>query len=158
MQIVNSQVSDVTVIALSGSLDAASVADFDAEYTRRQAEIFLRIARKYGAPGMLIHIHNSAAMRYLPIVPPLNAVRMGLIQYGINPFPDNAGFDNLNIMPVLSFKSRVLAVSRGARSRRCRRTSQWRWFRAGGCRKIRRRFTTLWWPPTAGLRAWRGAP
>ena len=30
MQIVNSQVSDVTVIALSGSLDAASVADFDA--------------------------------------------------------------------------------------------------------------------------------
>ena len=32
MQIVNSQVSDVTVIALSGSLDAASVADFDAEW------------------------------------------------------------------------------------------------------------------------------
>ena len=32
MQIVTSQVSDVTVITLAGSLDAASVADFDAEW------------------------------------------------------------------------------------------------------------------------------
>lgn len=32
MQIVTSQVSDVTVITLAGSLDAASIADFDAEW------------------------------------------------------------------------------------------------------------------------------
>lgn len=110
------KILEIGGIKVSGMFSHFSSADFDAEYTKRQAEIFLRLARKYGSPEMLIHIHNSAAMRYLPIVPPLNAVRMGLIQYGINPFPDNAGFDKLNIMPVLSFKSRVLAVSRGARS------------------------------------------
>lgn len=98
-------------IRVCGMFSHFSSADFDEEYTKKQAARFLSIVRKYARKDMLVHIHNSAAMRYLPITPPMNAVRMGLIQYGINPFPDNGGFENLDIGPVLSFKSRVLAVS-----------------------------------------------
>lgn len=104
-------------IRVSGMFSHFSSADFDRDYTFLQRERFLKIVNKYATADMFLHIHNSAALRYLPIEPPLNGVRMGLVQYGINPFDDNAGFERQKILPVLAFKSRILAVgeSRGKR-------------------------------------------
>lgn len=105
------QILAVDGIRVSGMFSHFSSADFDEVYTRSQFDIFMSIIKKYARADMYLHIHNSAALRYLPVVSPLNAVRMGLIQYGINPFSDNAGFDSLNLKPVLAFKSRILSVS-----------------------------------------------
>lgn len=98
-------------IRVSGIFSHLSNADTDKAYTFRQFEIFKKVAGRHADDGMLLHLHNSAAMRYVPVEPPFNAVRMGLIQYGINPYDDCGGYEGLGLMPVLSFKSRVLAVS-----------------------------------------------
>lgn len=75
-------------IRVSGIFSHLSSADEDAEYTRGQFEIFRRTVSHFDLSGMLVHLHNSAALRYVKVEPPFNAVRMGLLQYGINPFPD----------------------------------------------------------------------
>jgi len=75
-------------IEVSGIFSHLSVADTDKEYTLGQFEIFRRVAARHARPDMLLHLHNSAAMRYVKVEPPFNAVRMGLIQYGINPYDD----------------------------------------------------------------------
>jgi len=98
-------------IKVSGMFSHLSSADVDRDYTKKQFEIFKSVAAKYATTDMLLHIHNSAAMRYMPVEPPFNAVRMGLLQYGINPF-DKGGFENLHLEPVLEFKSRILSVSK----------------------------------------------
>ncbi len=97
-------------IKVCGLFSHLSSADTDRDYTFNQVDIIRRVAQKYMDSDALVHVHNSAALRYVPIESPFNAVRMGLIQYGINPFDDGAGFENLNLRSVLSFKSRVLAV------------------------------------------------
>lgn len=103
-------------IRVEGMFSHLSCADTDKPYTFRQFDIFEEIARKYAEKGMLLHLHNSAALRYVPVEPPFNAVRMGLLQYGINPYDDRRGYEKIGLAPVLSFKSRVLAVSeRGGR-------------------------------------------
>ena len=96
-------------IRVSGMFSHLSSADTDRAYTQRQFDIFKSVASKFATPDMLLHIHNSAALRYMPVEPPFNAVRMGLLQYGINPF-EKGGYENLNLEPVLEFKSRILSV------------------------------------------------
>ena len=104
------KILSVDGIRVDGMFSHLSSADSDRNFTEKQCDILKQIALKYGKAGMLFHIHNSAAMRYLPISPPLNAVRMGLIQYGINPYDDGGGYADLKLQPVLEFKARVLAV------------------------------------------------
>ncbi len=100
-------------IKVSGIFSHLSSADSDPEYTEKQFSIFKRVVAKYGSPDMLIHLHNSAALQFVKVEPPFNAVRVGLIQYGINPHEDpKAVYRGIDIKPVLEFKSRVLAVSR----------------------------------------------
>ena len=96
-------------IRVSGMFSHLSSADTDREYTKKQFDIFKSVAAGFATSDMLLHIHNSAALRYMPVKPPFNAVRMGLLQYGINPF-EKGGYENLNLEPVLEFKSRILAV------------------------------------------------
>ncbi len=98
-------------IKVSGMFSHLSSADSDKDFTHKQFDIFRKIASSHAEEGMMLHLHNSAAMRYIPVTPPFNAVRMGLIQYGINPYDDCKGYESLGLEPVLSFKSRVLAVS-----------------------------------------------
>lgn len=99
-------------IKITGIFSHLSSADCDREYTMRQVEIFKRIAAAHGEGGMLIHLHNSAGLRYIPVEPPFNAVRMGLLQYGINPFDDGGGFESLDLKQVLSFKSRIISIAK----------------------------------------------
>lgn len=103
-------------IRVNGIFSHLSSADTDMQYTLGRFEIFRKIAAKYATKDMLLHLHNSAALRYVPVEPPFNAVRVGLIQYGINPFDDDKGYENCRLKPVLEFKSRILCVSeRGGR-------------------------------------------
>ena len=97
-------------IRVNGIFSHLSSADTDREYTFGQVGIFKAVVAKYGSPDMLVHLHNSAGLRYIPIEPPFNAVRMGLVQYGINPFDDECGFENLGLQSVLAFKARILSV------------------------------------------------
>lgn len=97
-------------LKINGIFSHLSSADTDRDYTFGQVEIFRKVVCKYGSPDMLLHIHNSAGLSYIPIEPPLNAVRMGLVQYGINPFDDGGGFESLGLRSVLAFKARILAV------------------------------------------------
>ncbi len=102
-------------IKVTGIFSHLSSADEDEEYTRGQFDIFRRTVSHFDLSDMLVHLHNSAALRCVKVEPPFNAVRMGLLQYGINPF-SSGEYAGIRLESVLSFKSRVLAVStRGAR-------------------------------------------
>lgn len=103
-------------LEIDGIFSHLSSADTDKNYTLEQVARIKKVAEKYATGEMLVHIHNSAALRYVPIEPPFNAVRMGLVQYGINPFDDGGGYEKLGLRSVLAFKSRILAVGdRGGR-------------------------------------------
>ena len=105
-----SQILTLKNIKINGMFSHLSSADTDREYTLSQVDRIRTIAKKYATDDMLIHIHNSAGLRYVPIEPPFNAVRMGLIQYGINPFDDGGGYEHLGLQSVLAFKSKILAI------------------------------------------------
>lgn len=105
------QIKKLDNLKITGIFSHLSSADTDREYTMRQVEIFKRVVKNNAEEGMLIHLHNSAGLRYIPVEPPFNAVRMGLLQYGINPYDDNAGFEHLNLKPVLAFKARIISIA-----------------------------------------------
>ena len=62
-----------------------------------------------GATGLLIHADNSAGLETFSAASPFNAVRIGLMQYGL---PPSAGsfLASLRPEPVLSFHARVVLV------------------------------------------------
>ena len=105
------QIKKLSNVKITGIFSHLSSADSDLAYTQKQVEIFKSVVQKHANSDMLIHLHNSAGLRYIPVEPPFNAVRMGLLQYGINPHDDCGGYENLNLRPVLSFKSRIISIA-----------------------------------------------
>ncbi len=97
-------------LRVAGIFSHLSSADTDEEYTFKQVSILRNVVSGIDTTGMLIHIHNSAAIDFVPIEPPFNAVRVGLLQYGINPRGYDTGGKG-GIKQVLSFKARVAGVS-----------------------------------------------
>lgn len=89
-----------------------SDADRDTEYTIKQRRIFLNLLQKIPSeihPGFLIHADNSAGLESFSSDSPFNAVRIGLMQYGL---PPSAGsfLASLKPDPVLSFHAKVVLV------------------------------------------------
>ena len=89
-----------------------SDADSDAAYTAGQRAIFLRLLDLIPASvraGLMIHADNSAGLESFSASAPFNAVRVGLMQYGL---PPSAGsfLASLRPEPVLSFHARVVLV------------------------------------------------
>ena len=89
-----------------------SDADSDAAYTAGQRAIFLRLLDLIPAAvraGLMIHADNSAGLESFSASAPFNAVRVGLMQYGL---PPSAGsfLASLRPEPVLSFHARVVLV------------------------------------------------
>lgn len=87
-------------------------ADSDAAYTAGQRAIFLRLLERIPASvraGLMIHADNSAGLESFSAAAPFNAVRVGLMQYGL---PPSAGsfLASLRPEPVLSFHARVVLV------------------------------------------------
>ena len=89
-----------------------SDADADADFTSAQRRIFLKLLESITPAeksGMLIHADNSAGLESFSAASPFNAVRIGLMQYGL---PPSAGsfLASLRPEPVLSFHARVVLL------------------------------------------------
>jgi alanine racemase len=87
-------------------------ADADAAFTAEQRRVFLSLLAEVPATErgrLLIHADNSAGLETFSAASPFNAVRIGLMQYGL---PPSAGsfLASLRPEPVLSFHARVVLV------------------------------------------------
>ncbi|MBO94851.1 MAG: alanine racemase [Opitutales bacterium] len=84
----------------------------DPDFTQRQREIFLGILREenlLGQPDFLVHADNSSSLRALSKSDPCNAVRIGLLQFGVSP-PAGSPLADLLVEPVFSFHTRLALV------------------------------------------------
>ena len=89
-----------------------SAADSDAAYTQGQRTIFLRLLELIPVAvraGLMIHADNSAGLESFSASAPFNAVRVGLMQYGLPP-SSGSFLASLRPEPVLSFHARVVLV------------------------------------------------
>lgn len=95
-------------LELSGIYTHFSSASSDLAFTKTQRERFLALIDK-AAPlkkDLLIHADNSAGIDTLLGDSPFNAVRIGLLQFGIPPYPKSA-LGTVSVEPVFSFHTRV---------------------------------------------------
>lgn len=101
-------INALTALKLEGVYTHFSSADSDPAFTQTQRERFLAVLLE--APplpeGLLIHADNSAGIDSLRGDSPFNAVRIGLLQFGIPPYPQSA-LGRVRVEPVFSFHTRV---------------------------------------------------
>ncbi|HUL54897.1 MAG TPA: alanine racemase [Opitutaceae bacterium] len=101
-------------VRLDGAFTHFSSADEDPVFTDEQRRRFLAALRR--CPGLdldqlLIHADNSAGLETAHGEQPFNAVRVGLLQFGILPHP-NSMLARVHAEPVFSFRTRVGIVKR----------------------------------------------
>lgn len=97
---------------LEGIYTHFSSADSDPQFTNKQRKLFLQTLR--GLPGfdpkrLLIHADNSAGLESFKNDDLFNAVRVGLLQFGVLPHFESL-LSKLKVEAVLSFHSRVSIV------------------------------------------------
>jgi alanine racemase len=96
-------------VTLDGIFTHFASADGDVEFTRQQREIFIEtIARAKWLPAekLLIHADNSAGISTFAPDSIYNAARIGLLQFGIRPYPESM-LGRAETTPVFQFKSRI---------------------------------------------------
>lgn len=98
-------------LRLEGIYTHFSSAESDPDFTRLQRTRFLEVldtarSAKNLSGDLLIHADNSAGLSSLDQDSPFNAVRVGLLQFGVSPYPDSA-FGRVTVEPVFSFHTRV---------------------------------------------------
>jgi alanine racemase len=93
-------------LQLEGIYTHFSSADSDPAFTRLQRQRFLAVLSQTDTQGLLIHADNSASLDSLSGDSPFNAVRVGLLQLGIPPYPDSM-LGRVQVEPVFSFHTRV---------------------------------------------------
>lgn len=96
-------------LALKGIYTHFSSADTDPDYTALQRNRFLDTVTSFSKKNdqeLLIHADNSAGLETFAHDSPFNAVRVGLLQFGLVPYKDSL-LSRLNPEPVFSFHSRV---------------------------------------------------
>ena len=101
-------------VRLDGVFTHFASADSDSRFTREQRRLFLATLRRL--PGLdrrrlFIHADNSAGLETLQRRGPFNAIRVGLLQFGILPHPSSI-LARVHAEPVLSFHARVGLVKR----------------------------------------------
>ena len=99
-------------LELRGVYTHFSHADGDAAFTAEQRRIFLDVLA--GVPEaarrrLLIHADNSSGLDSFAADAPFNAVRVGLLQYGLPPHPGSF-LERIRPEPVLSFHARIILV------------------------------------------------
>lgn len=100
------QLKQFASLKLEGLYTHFSSADSDSGFTRIQRERFLKVVQSVNNEDLLIHADNSAAIDSLSEDSPFNAVRIGLLQLGISPYPKSA-FGQVKVEPVFSFHTRI---------------------------------------------------
>ena len=96
-------------LTLEGIFTHFSCADTDPEFTLRQRQLFLEALAKFSGletDKLLIHADNSAGLDFFRSQEPFNAVRVGLLQFGVRPYPKSL-LGRVEVEPVFSFHSRV---------------------------------------------------
>jgi len=99
-------------LCLKGIYTHFSSADSDPAYTAEQRRCFLDTLATFpglAAQQLLIHADNSAGLETFAHDSPFNAVRVGLLQFGLVPYPDSL-LARLKPEPVFSFHSRVSLI------------------------------------------------
>ena len=84
----------------------------DLEFTVKQRENFLTVLNHLkiqNETNFLVHADNSSSLRSFDSKNIFNAVRIGLLQFGISP-PHGSILANLAVEPVLSFHSRLAMI------------------------------------------------
>ena len=102
-------ISSCRELVLEGIYTHFSSADTDSEFTRRQRELFLDALSSFPdleLGQLLIHADNSAGLEFFSSDEPFNAVRVGLLQFGVRPYPESL-LGRVQVEPVFSFHSRV---------------------------------------------------
>lgn len=101
-------------LLLQGVFTHFSSADSDHEFTDHQRNLFLKILTGFriADPGsLLIHADNSAGLDSFSKDSPFNAVRVGLLQFGILPYAKSL-LARVQPEPVFSFHTRVGLVKK----------------------------------------------
>lgn len=98
-------------IELKGIYTHFSSADKDLDYTAKQRKIFKDLLVKFQEIGgnfkeLLIHADNSAGLEILDLESSFNAIRLGIIQFGILQ-NTHSWIRSLGIQPVLTLQARV---------------------------------------------------
>jgi alanine racemase len=96
-------------LKLAGIFTHFSSPDDDADFTAEQRRRFLQaLARCEGVnpAEIFVHADNSSGLESMPGGSPFNAVRVGLLQFGILPHP-NSMLAQVHTEPVFSFHTRV---------------------------------------------------
>ncbi len=98
------KISSFSSVEMLGIMSHFPSADTDPEYTKKQLSKFLEITEKF-SNNLIRCMGNSSAFLKLP-ESHLNMVRLGILLYGIPPFPmENHGFK-----PVMHIKSRIAFI------------------------------------------------
>jgi len=100
------KIRELPFLKLEGLYTHFSSADSDFAFTALQRERFLSIVGQVRPDGLLIHADNSAGIDSLQPGSPFNAVRIGLLQLGIGPYPESA-LGSASVEPVFSFQTRI---------------------------------------------------
>jgi alanine racemase len=93
-------------LILKGIYTHFSSADSDPDFTQLQRKRFLDLLKHIDTESLMVHADNSASLASLSGESPFNAVRVGLLQLGIQPYPDSI-LGHLEVEPVFSFYTRV---------------------------------------------------
>lgn len=108
------EIAESPHVRLAGVFTHFSSSDSDPAFTAEQRRRFLdALGRCKGLPQdqLTIHADNSAGLETLEKAGPFNAVRVGLLQFGILPHA-NSLLAQVRAEPVFSFRTRVGIVKR----------------------------------------------
>ena len=86
----------------------------DLSFTEEQRNRFLSILQKTGIhqkTGFLVHADNSSSLRSFDRNAIFNAVRIGLLQFGVSP-PQGSILADLPVEPVLSFHAKLAMIKK----------------------------------------------
>ena len=102
-------------VNLAGIFTHFASPDDDPAFTAEQRRRFLGALSASGLalppPGFFVHADNSAGLESMPGESPFNAVRIGLLQFGVLPHPGSF-LAQVRTEPVFSFRTRVGIVKR----------------------------------------------
>jgi alanine racemase len=105
------QILESPHLKLAGVFTHFASPDDDPAFTEEQRRRFLTALKVCGLDerlpeGLLVHADNSAGLETMRGKSPFNAVRIGLLQFGILPHPSSF-LAQVRTEPVFSFKTRV---------------------------------------------------
>jgi alanine racemase len=106
------QIRQASHLKLAGVFTHFSSSDEDPVFTAEQRRRFvaaLNACQGIDLTGLLIHADNSSGLETVEVAGPFNAVRVGLLQFGILPHASSL-LSQVQAEPVFSFRTRVALV------------------------------------------------